>query len=132
MKLRILLATGAVLALAACGKSATPPSADAGATAAAASTDSAAASVEAAAGGAPTKEYMIGKWADVKDGDCKLAQEFKADGKVEGLFDSWKLNGSVLTVTMMGENKDIAVKVIDAKTLETKIAGAEPHKLTRC
>ena len=137
MKLRILLATAVVLALAACGKPAptTEASSNASPAATAASTEARAAPASAApvaAGGELTEAYLIGKWADVAVGNCKLAQEFKPGGKVDGLFDSWKLNGNVLTVGMMGETQNLTVKVIDQKTMETQIAGAKPHTLTRC
>jgi hypothetical protein len=117
MKLRIVLATSAALALAACGKS--PTTTESPGTA-------------PAADGTLSEAYLIGKWADVADGNCKLAQEFKPGGKVDGLFDSWKLAGNVLTVGMMGETQNLTVKVIDQKTMETQIAGAKPHRLRRC
>ena len=139
MKLRILLATAAVLALAACGKSA--PTAEASGDASAAATSAATAEVApasaapaaAAAGGtALTEAYLLGKWADVKDGDCKLAQGFLAGGKVDGLFDSWNIDGSNLVLGMMGENQTLSVKIIDQKTMETQNGTAAPHTLTRC
>ena len=140
MKLHIFLATAAALALAACGKSA--PTAEASGDASAAATTEAApasaapasaAPAAAAAGGtALTEAYLIGKWADVKDGDCKLAQGFLAGGKVDGLFDSWKIEGSNLVLGMMGENQTLSVKIIDQKTMETKNGTAAPHTLTRC
>ena len=74
----------------------------------------------------------MGKWADVKDGDCKLAQGFLPGGKVDGLFDSWKIEGSNLVLGMMGENQTLSVKIIDQKTMETKNGTAAPHTLTRC
>ena len=137
MNFRIFLATATALALAACGKPA--PTAEAsGDTTAAATTDAAPASIApasaaaAAAGGALTEAYLLGKWADVKDGDCKLAQGFLPGGKVDGLFDSWKIEGSNLVLGMMGENQTLSVKIIDQKTMETKNGTAEPHTLTRC
>ena len=73
----------------------------------------------------------MGKWADVADG-CKLSQEFKPGGKVEGMFDSWKIEGNTLVIGMMGETQIMNVKVIDQKTMETQIAGGTKHTLTRC
>jgi hypothetical protein len=137
MKHRLILATAAALALAACGKPASTDSAKGEATASAAAADTAPASAApastaAAPGGGLTDAYLIGKWADVADGDCKLAQEFKPGGKVDGLFDSWKIDGSNLVLGMMGENQTLSVKIIDQKTMETQIVGAKPHTLTRC
>jgi ABC-type transport system substrate-binding protein len=138
MKLRIFLATAATLALAACGKSAPVAEATGDATAAATTeaapaTAAPASAAPAAAGGtALTETYLLGKWADVKDGDCKLAQGFLAGGKVDGLFDSWKIEGSNLVLGMMGENQSLSVKIIDQKTMETKNGTSEPHTLTRC
>ncbi|MEO6717568.1 MAG: hypothetical protein ABIM50_10045 [Novosphingobium sp.] len=134
MKIRVFLATATALALAACGKS--PPTAEATgeATTEAASASAAPASAApaAAAGGALTEAYLLGKWADVKDGDCKLAQGFLPGGKVDGLFDSWKIDGSNLVLGMMGENQTLSVRIIDQKTMETKNGTAAPHTLTRC
>ena len=94
---------------------------------------SAASAAPAAAGGTTlTEAYLLGKWADVKDGDCKLAQGFLAGGKVDGLFDSWKIDGSNLVLGMMGENQTLSVKIIDQKTMETQNGTAKPHTLTRC
>ena len=81
-------------------------------------------------GGASMKLRLVLATA-AADG-CKLAQEFKPGGTVDGMFDSWKLNGSVLTVGMMGETRDMSVKVIDQNTMEAQIAGANMHRLTRC
>ena len=137
MKLRIVLATAVILASAACGKSAntdsakteTPVAAEAApANAAPAAPGDAA----AAAGGALTEAYVLGKWADVGDGDCKLAQEFLPGGKVDGLFDSWKLDGNVLVIGMMGETQNMNVKIIDPKHMETQIGTGKPHTLVRC
>lgn len=136
MKLRILLAIAAALTLAACGKPAptTEPSGDASSAATpaeAAPASAAPANAAPAAGGALTEAYLIGKWADGADG-CKLSQEFLPGGKVDGLFDSWKINGDVLIVGTMGETQNVNVKVIDQKTMETQIAGGTMHTLTRC
>ena len=143
MKFRIFLATATALALAACGKSAPTAEASGEATAAAteaASSEAAPASAApaattttagAAAGGALTEAYVLGKWADVTDG-CKLSQEFLPGGKVDGLFDSWKIDGSNLVFGMMGENQTANVKIIDHDTMETSMAGGKPHTLKRC
>lgn len=139
MKLQFILASAAALALAACGKPA--PTAEASGEATTAATTEAApasaapasaAPAAAAAGGALTEAYLLGKWADVKDGDCKLAQGFLPGGKVDGLFDGWKIEGGNLVLTMMGENQTLTVKIIDQKTMETKNGSAPSHTLTRC
>ena len=134
MKFRFALIAASALALAACSKSdkAADATAEASAPAADASAAPAAADAAPAAGGALTEAYLLGKWADVKDGDCKLAQGFLAGGKVDGLFDSWKIEGGNLVLGMMGENQTLSVKIIDAKTMETKNGNAAPHTLTRC
>ena len=140
MKFRVFLAAATALALAACGKSA--PTADASGEATAAVTTEAAAApaapasappaAAAAAGGTTlTEAYVLGKWADVADG-CKLSQEFLPGGKVDGLFDSWKIDGSKLVFGMMGENQTASVKIIDHDTMETQMAGGKPHTLKRC
>ena len=140
MKFRVFLAAATALALAACGKSA--PTADASGEATAAATTEAAAApaapasappaAAAAAGGTTlTEAYVLGKWADVADG-CKLSQEFLPGGKVDGLFDSWKIDGSKLVFGMMGENQTASVKIIDHDTMETQMAGGKPHTLKRC
>ena len=137
MNFRIFLATATALALAACGKSAPTTEASGDATAAAtaeatsASTEPASAAPAAVAGGALTEAYVLGKWADVADG-CKLSQEFLPGGKVDGLFDSWKIDGSNLVFGMMGENQTANVKIIDHDTMETSMAGGKPHTLKRC
>jgi hypothetical protein len=139
MKVRILLVTAAVLALSACGKPA--PTAEASGEATAAATTEAAPASAAPASAAPaaaaaggttlTEAYVLGKWADVKDG-CKLSQEFLPGGKVDGLFDSWAIEGSNLVFGMMGEKQTASVKIIDHDTMETQMAGGTPHTLKRC
>lgn len=139
MKLRIFLTAATVFALTACGKPAPTAEASGEATAAASSeaapasaAPASAAPTAAAAGGGLTEAYLLGKWADVKDGDCKLAQGFLPGGKVDGLFDNWKIEGGNLVLGMMGENQTLTVKIIDQKTMETKNGTAAPHTLTRC
>ena len=132
MKLQIILASTAALALAACGKPEPTAEATGEATAAATTEAAPASAAPAAAGGALTEAYLLGKWADVKDGDCKLAQGFLPGGKVDGLFDSWKVEGGNLVLGMMGENQTLTVKIIDQKTMETKNGTAPAHTLTRC
>jgi hypothetical protein len=93
MKAHLLLIATAAFTLAGCSK--TP---DGGpATAPAKPDEVASAKPEVAPVGAISISYVIGKWAAAADGDCTLWQDFKSDGSVEGMFDSWKLNGSVLT-----------------------------------
>jgi hypothetical protein len=132
MKFRIVLIAASALALVSCGKSDKTEPAAGEATAEASAAPAAAAPAAAAADGALTEAYLMGKWADVKDGDCKLAQGFLPGGKVDGLFDSWKIEGGNLVLGMMGESQTLTVKVIDAKTMETKNGNAPSHTLTRC
>ena len=136
MKHQFILASAAVLALSACSKPEPGAEATAAASTEAAPASEAAASAApaaaAAADGALTEAYLLGKWADVKDGDCKLAQGFLPGGKVDGLFDSWKIEGGNLVRGMMGENQTLTVKVIDEKHMETKNGSAPSHTLVRC
>lgn len=138
MKLRVILAATAALSLAACGKSdesagaaaqASPsaPATEPSIAPAAVATAAAAAPVEA--GSAPTKEFLIGKWAEA--GECDLALQFNADGTMIGPFERWSLDGGVLA--MEGNPSKIHLKVVDPDTMESRLNGtAPPHKLTRC
>ena len=74
---------------------------------------------------------MVGKWVEESDGDCKLAQDFKADGKVEGFFESWTLEGSNLVVGVMGETQIMAVKMVDPKSIDIEMGG-KTKRLIRC
>src|SRR5262245_48636870 len=119
MKLRIILAAGAALALTACGggsettenTAANTAEADANAVEAAPADNAADAaannSAEAtnvadaatpaatpAAGAAPTKEFIVGKWGD--NGDCTLAIDFRADGTTDGPFGDWDYKDGAL------------------------------------
>ena len=137
MKLRVILAATAALSLAACGKSDESAGAAAQASASAPAAEpsmaptavatTAAAPVEP--GSAPTKEFLIGKWAEA--GECDLALQFNADGTMIGPFERWTLDGGVLA--MEGNPSKIHLKVVDPDTMETRLNGtAPPHKLTRC
>jgi len=117
----------AALLLAGCGEkqdAAAPAKAEADAAA-----SPAAAAAAPAAGGAPTKEFMVGKWGE--DGECELAIDFKADGTMVGPVDKWELEDGKLT--MVGLPQKMHLKVIDDKTMESRLDGTgEPRKLTRC
>ena len=82
--------------------------------------------------GAYSKEYMIGKWADEKDNDCKLAQDFKADGTVDGVFDSWSVSGSELHAMMSGEKMVFTVSVVDEKNIDVVSPQGKKSRLVRC
>lgn len=136
MQVRLILAATAVLSLTACNKSAesADSAAQASASAPAPSTaplatmpSAAPASVEP--GSAPTKEFLIGKWAEA--GECELALQFNADGTMVGPFERWTLEGGVLA--MEGNPSKIHLKVVSANEMESRIDGTgSPHKLSRC
>ena len=130
MKLNLVLAAGAALLLVACD-SGDKPAADAEkpAEAAAPAPDAAAAPATAEAGSAPSREFMVGKWGE--GGDCTLAIDFKADGTMDGPVEKWELEDGKLT--MVGLPQKMHLKVIDDKTMESRIDGTgDPDKLTRC
>ena len=133
MKLRLIFAATAALSLAACGKSAETGDSAAQATASAAPAPAASAPPLAAAsvepGSAPTKEFLVGKWAE--GGECDLALQFNADGTMIGPFERWTLDSGVLA--MEGNPSKIHLKVTDVDTMESRLDGTgSPHKLTRC
>ena len=131
MKNLTLIAAIAALSVAACTKPAedgkSAAKAETGTTAAAAPGNPA----PAVSAGAVTAEFMVGKWATQSD-TCKLFQDFKADGTVDGFFDSWKIEGSNLIVKIEGEPPmSMSVKKIDEKTIDTAM-GSETKRLIRC
>lgn len=137
MKLRIILAATAALSLAACGKSEsskTDATAEASAAASALASEPPAVAVPATAapaeaGSAPTKDFLIGKWAEA--GECELALQFNADGTMVGPFERWTLENGVLA--MEGNPSKIHLKVVDADSMESRLDGTgDPHKLVRC
>lgn len=136
MKRAIIIAAGAALALAGCKKAETAaaaPEASPAATAAAGETaaDSAAAATTPAAftaGEAPSKEFMVGKWAE-KD-QCDLAIDFKADGTMVGPFEKWNLANGELE--MVGNPQKIKLKVVDKDTMESRNGDDPPRTLVRC
>jgi len=134
MKKEMIMTTLIILALTACGEPASTTEAtekSAAAMPAETKAEAKAEPVSLALDGAITKEFMTGKWADVKDGDCALAQDFKADGTVDGFFESWKLEGDNLVVTIMDETKSIPVKMIDANQVDVDRDG-KIFRLVRC
>lgn len=133
MNARMTIGALALVALAACGGSnETEATVTETAAAAAAGAEPAPAAAEAAAapakGDAPTKAFMVGKWAE--EGECDLAIDFKADGTMVGPFDSWELKGNVLT--MPPNPQAITLTVVDDKTLESRNGDRPPAKLVRC
>jgi len=137
MMLRMSMAAGAALLLAACnsgektdaGAQASAPASETAATPDAAA-DPAPAAAKATAGGPPSREFMVGKWAE--DGDCTLAIDFKADGAMVGPVDKWELDDKG-ALTMVGIPGTMQLKVVDDKTMESRRDGTgDPRKLTRC
>ena len=135
MTYRVFAAAGAVLLLAACGSADDAGKAESAAPEAAAPAEAPAAAEAAApagpavAGAKPTKEFVVGKWAE--DGDCTLAIDFKADGTMDGPVEKWNLEDGKLE--MVGLPQKMHLTVIDDKTMESRLDGTgEPRKLTRC
>lgn len=136
MQVRLILAATAVLSLTACNKSAesADSAAQASASAPAPSTaplatmpSAAPASVEP--GSAPTKEFLIGKWAEA--GECELALQFNPDGSMVGPFARWTLENGVLA--MEGNPSKIHLKVVNQDSMESRLDGTgKPHNLVRC
>lgn len=132
MNRHVLSVAALSLVLASCGGAAETEGEAASPAETAAASDAAAAAVPppAAPGGAPDKAFMAGSWGD--NGDCALAIEFKADGSMVGPFEKWELDDQGV-LTMVGNDQKMHLKVIDEKTMESRIGGTgEPHKLTRC
>lgn len=134
MKTQFILGVTLALSLTACGEPAkTDAAADKGAeTAKQADAAPTAIAATAPAAGAFSQDYMIGKWADEKDGDCKLAQDFKADGTVDGAFDSWSVRGSTLNAKMMDETLAFAVIVVDQTHIDVQSPQGKKSRLVRC
>ena len=135
MKTQFILAATVALSLTACdGPAKTDaPASDKGAeTAKPADAAPTAIAAIAPVAGAFSKDYMIGKWADEKDGDCALAQDFKADGSVDGAFESWSVSGSELHAVMAGEKMVFAVKVVDEKRIDVTTSAGKKSRLVRC
>jgi hypothetical protein len=84
-----------------------------------------------AGGGAPTKDYMIGKWTEDAS-DCQhMVIQFNADGSMVGPFEKWELDDGVLT--MVGNPQKMHLTVIDPDTIESKLDGTDsPRKIHRC
>lgn len=78
-----------------------------------------------------TKELMTGRWAIQSDGDCKLSQNFNADGSVDGFFESWALQGSNMVVKVGGKTMTIALNGIDRNQVEAVLNGKTDF-LVRC
>lgn len=101
MKFAVHIAFACVVAIAACS----PP--------AATTTETAATTVEAAVApttGAPTREFLIGRWGD--NGDCTKDLTINADGSFEsysGMSGQWTLEGD--TLTLNGESGSFALTI---------------------
>lgn len=124
MKRQFTLTAILAITLTACGsgeKAAAPVEAKVDGTAKAAPADNA----------AVTKEFMVGKWALESDGNCKLSQHFKADGSVDGLYDSWKLDGDTLVGKLGDESITMTVKKIDDTHVEATVNG-DTQRMVRC
>lgn len=135
MKTRFIFTAALVLSLTACNQlSESDKAAEAAANAATPAEEvrPAKEAVSVASTGAYSKDYMIGKWADEKDNDCMLAQDFKADGTVEGAFDSWSVSGSELHAMMAGEKMVFAVTVVDEKHIDVVSPQGKKSRLVRC
>ena len=141
MKANVILIAAAALALTACGTgggneaaegntAAAPGNATESSNEAAPSpaTENASAPTAAAAGGAPTRDYVVGKWGE--DGDCTLAIEFRADGTTDGPFGNWNLEGNRLT--MADNPQAMTVTVIDQDSMSSVGADGRTRRLTRC
>ena len=81
-----------------------------------------------AAGAPPTREFFVGRWGE--DGDCTLAIDFRADGTMDGPFESWTLEDGRLT--MEGNPQTSVLSVVDQNTVESRLEGGPPRRLTRC
>lgn len=135
MKTRLIFTAALVISLAACNQlSEDELAAEAAANAAtpAEKVRPAKEAVSAAPTGAFSKDYMIGKWANETDDDCTLAQEFKADGTVDGVFDSWSVSGSELHAVIAGEKMVFAVTVVDEKHLDVVSTEGKKSRVVRC
>lgn len=133
MKVHAMLAISAGLVLAACGGPAANDSTAAGDNAAEANgaepaTVEAGPAATATAGAAPTREFVVGRWGD--DGDCTLAIDFRADGTTDGPFGNWTLDGDRLS--MADNPQAMTVSVIDQNTMESRLDGGPPRRMTRC
>jgi hypothetical protein len=141
---RTLLLIGAAAALAACNKQAAPANESAKATAnetAAASTAAPVANdtapvtpAAATVGGAPTADYMVGKWSAMGE-DCKDTLEFKKDGTVLTPIGpgKWDLVGDKLSFEYGGERQSPStIKVLSPTKIEiTRSSGGKETEI-RC
>ncbi len=123
----IILSAVAALCLAACGDTETATEAPAAAKADTPETTAGA----AFAAGTMSRDAFIGKWAEESDGDCALAQDFKADGTVDGVVEGWAMEGDTLTLTIMGETQTMTVAMVDATHVDVTRDG-ETRRLVRC
>ena len=88
-----------------------------------------------AAGGAPTRDYIIGKWA-MTDDDCSATIEYRADGAMVGPggtdTEHWQLKGAELTNTIFPGA--LIVSVVDQKHMDVHMADSKdpPKRVTRC
>ena len=135
MRHAIIIAAGAALALTACKKTeSAEPAAGASEAATAAASEAAAVPAEAGApadftaGQAPSKAFLVGKWAEKNE--CDLAIDFKADGSMVGPFEKWDLKDGELE--MIGNPQKIKLTVVDTDTMESQNGDDKPRTLVRC
>lgn len=83
--------------------------------------------------GAVTREYLVGRWTEEQMNDCAGgATEFRADGTFLfpwGDTGQWTLAGDQLTMT--GNSNALAVRVVDANTLEVR-SPSRTYRNKRC
>lgn len=125
-----LFCAGAALALSACGSSDKPAATEtAGAEATPTEALAAATPAAPAKSAAPSREFMVGKWAE--KGECKLAIGFNADGTMDGPYARWELADGVLT--MVGNPQKMTLTVVDKDTMESRRSSTDaPRRLQRC
>jgi hypothetical protein len=83
-----------------------------------------------AKGEPPTREFMVGIWAEPGE-QCEAAMDFKADGTLIGPFPRWELTDGVLT--MVGNRQKIWLTVIDQDTMQSRRSETDPPRtLKRC
>jgi hypothetical protein len=83
-----------------------------------------------AKGEPPTREFIVGVWAEPGK-SCEAAMDFKADGRLIGPFPRWDLTDGVLTMT--GNRQKIWLTVIDKDTMQSRRSETDPPRtLKRC
>lgn len=141
-QMRFALGLTATMLLAACAKSA-PDAANAASAANAAveapAAPAAAPAVEAAApaavGGAPTADYMVGKWSAIEE-DCSDTLEFRKDGTLTTPIGDakWTLVGDKMTMDYGDGSKQPAstLKVVSQERIEVTTGSGKKEFSKRC